>query len=317
MRVALIGTSGIAGAHIQGWKALGGEAEMAYLVDVNREAAEAARAEHFPDAEVIADWRELLERDDFDAADICTPTGFHAEMSMALHGAGRHVLSEKPLCATMAEAEQMRATIDPDGPVFMVEHRWLFEAAFMSLAEHLPALGRLHWLRMRLGHRLPLSPGIKASGALLDMGYHHVYTALYLLGPAEGVYARAATYAQEGAKDDSGLFVLSHAHGTSVLEPNFSSFGPTGLYRGIEVYGADGSALVTVAPERALWVTRDDKTAERVEWSVISGWQENVIRRFVDVCAGRAENIAGIAEGYAAMDVIDRAQQSLVDGCTH
>lgn len=317
MRVALIGTSGIAGAHIQGWKALGAEAEVAYLVDVNREAAEAARAEHFSGAEVIADWRALLERDDFDAADICTPTRFHAEMSMALHAAGRHVLTEKPLCETMVEAEQMRAAIDPDGPVFMVEHRWLFEAAFMSLAEHLPALGRLHWMRMRLGHRLPLSPGIKASGALLDMGYHHVYTALHLLGPAEGVYARAATYAQEGAKDDSGLFVLSHAHGTSVLEPNFSSFGPTGLYRGIEVYGAEGSALVTVAPERALWVTRDERTAERVEWSVTSGWQENVIRRFVDVCAGRAENIAGIDEGYAAMDVIDRAQQSLVDGCTH
>lgn len=317
MRVALIGTSGIAGAHISGWKALGDQAEMACLVDVNREAAEAAKAEHFPGAQIMENWRDLLERDDFDAADICTPTRFHAEMSIALHQAGKCVMTEKPLCETMDEAEQMREAIDPAGPAFMVEHRWLFEGPFMSLAEHIPALGRLHWMRMRLGHRLAISPGIKASGALLDMGYHHVYTALHLMGPAKGVYATAHTYAQEGAKDDSGLYVLTHEAGTSVLEPNFSSFGPVGLYRGIEVYGSEGSALVRVAPTQELWVTRDEKSVEMVPMSVTSSWGNNVVAHFRRVCLGEAENPAGIAEGYAAMQVIARAQKSLEDGCTH
>lgn len=317
MRVALIGTSGIAGAHIRGWSALGDAIEMAYLVDVNREAAEEAQREHFSGAEIIGDWRDLLERDDFDAADICTPTAFHAEMSIALHRAGKHVMTEKPLCETMEEAERMRAEIDPRDPVFMVEHRWLFEAPLQSLLAELPALGELHWMRMRLGHALDLSPGVAASGALLDMGYHHVYTALHLMGPARGVYARAGAYVQEGAKDDSGLYVLTHERGFSVLEPNFSSIGPSGLYRGIEVYGSDGSALVTVSPEAKLWVARDRKSLEEVPWSVTSSWQENVIAHFHRVCLGEAENICGIDAGYASMDVIDRAQKSLEDGCTH
>lgn len=317
MRVALIGTSGIAGAHVRGWEALGDAIEMAYLVDVNREAAEAAKAEHFPGAEILEDWRDLLDRDDFDAADVCTPTRFHAEMSMALHEAGKCVMTEKPLCETMDEAERMRETIDPDGPAFMVEHRWLFEAPFMSLQEHLAKLGDLHWTRMRLGHALDISPGIKASGALLDMGYHHVYTALHLMGPAQGVYARAATYVQEGAKDDSGLFVLTHERGTSVLEPNFSSVGPVGLYRGIEVYGNKGAAMVTVAPEQKLFVSPNRDTTEEHAWTVTSPWAVNVVERFYQVCRGDAENPCGIAEGYAAMAVIDRAQRSLADGCTH
>ncbi|MFO8080778.1 MAG: Gfo/Idh/MocA family oxidoreductase [Armatimonadota bacterium] len=317
MRVALIGTSGIAGAHIKGWTALGDAVEMAYLVDVDREAAEEAKAEHFPGAEIIADWRDLLERDDFDAADICTPTRFHAEMSIELHQAGKCVMTEKPLCETMDEADQMRATIDPDGPAFMVEHRWLFEAPFMSLLEHIPALGDLHWMRMRLGHALDISPGIKASGALLDMGYHHVYTALHLMGPAEGVYARAGTYVQEGAKNDSSLIALTHVRGQSVLEPNFSSVGPVGLYRGIEVYGSEGAAIVTVAPERKLFVSPDRNTTEEHEWTVTSPWAVNVVERFNQVCLGEAENPCGIEEGYAAMQVIDRAQKSLEDGCTH
>ena len=42
-----------------------------------------AQAEHFPGAEIVADYRDLLDRDDIDAVDICTPTAFHAEMSMA------------------------------------------------------------------------------------------------------------------------------------------------------------------------------------------------------------------------------------------
>ena len=317
MNVALIGTSGIAGAHIRGWSALGDAVEMAYLVDVNRDAAEAAKREHFPGAEIIEDWRDLLERDDFDAADICTPTRFHAEMSIALHQAGKHVLSEKPLCETMEEAQMMREQIDPRDPVFMVEHRWLYEAPLLSLMAEIPGLGELHWMRMRLGHALDITPGIKASGALLDMGYHHVYTALHLMGSAQGVYARSGTYVQEGAKDDSGLYVLSHELGFSVLEPNFSSVGPTGLYRGIEVYGSEGSAMVTVSPEEKLWVARDRSRLEEIPWSVTSSWQENVIAHFHSVCLGEAENICGIDAGYATMEVIARAQKSLDDGGTH
>ena len=317
MRVALIGTSGIAASHVGGWKALGDAIEMAYLVDVNRAAAEEAREKHFPGATILEDWRDLLERDDFDAADICTPTCFHAEMSIALHQAGKCVMTEKPLCETMDEAERMREAISPTCAAFMVEHRWLFEAPFMSLLEHLPALGRLHWMRMRLGHALDISPGVKTSGALLDMGYHHVYSALHLMGPAEGVYARTGTYVQEGAKDDSGVVVLSHARGTSVLEPNFSSVGPVGLYRGIELYGEHGAAMVTVSPEQRLWVTPDRKTLQEHEYTVKTGWGVNVIERFHRVCLGEAENPCGIVEGYATMEVIARARRSVEDGCTH
>ncbi len=316
MRVALIGTSGIAGAHINGWLALP-EHEVAYLVDVNEEAAREAKAEHFPGAEIVADYRDVLDRDDVDAVDICTPTKLHAEMSMAFHRAGKHVMCEKPLCMDIDEADEMREVISPDGPVFMVEHRWLFEAPFMSLCEHLGSLGRLHWMRMRLGHRLPLSPGIKATGALLDMGYHHVYTALRLMGPATGVYARAHDYVVAGAVDDSGLYVFTHEHGTSVLEPNFSSFGPTGLYRGIELYGETGSAMVLVAPERHLWVTTGEKSVEEMPMTVSTPWNENVVRYYTEVIARTKPNIAGIAEGYAAMDAIARAQRSVADGATH
>ncbi|MGR6919811.1 Gfo/Idh/MocA family protein [[Actinomadura] parvosata] len=53
------------------------------------------------------DWRALISRDDVDLIDVCTPGDSHAEIAVAALDAGKHVLCEKPLANTVAEAEAM------------------------------------------------------------------------------------------------------------------------------------------------------------------------------------------------------------------
>ena len=60
-------------------------------------------------AEAVTDWRELVARDDIDLIDICTPGDSHAEIAIAALEAGKHVLCEKPLANTVAEARAMVA----------------------------------------------------------------------------------------------------------------------------------------------------------------------------------------------------------------
>ncbi len=67
--------------------------------------AEAAARWEWPEHTV--DWREAVERDDIDAIDICTPGDTHAEIALAALAAGKHVLCEKPLANTVAEAQEM------------------------------------------------------------------------------------------------------------------------------------------------------------------------------------------------------------------
>ena len=76
------------------------------------EAARPARA----GSPTETDWRALVERDDIDLVDICTPGDTHAEIAIAALEAGKHVLCEKPLANTVAEAEAMTAAAERPRP---------------------------------------------------------------------------------------------------------------------------------------------------------------------------------------------------------
>jgi len=112
LRVAMIGYGFMGAAHSQGWRTaprvfdLPAEPEMAVVVGRNAEAV-AAAAQKWGWAESATDWREVVARDDIDVVDIVTPGDTHAEIAIAALEAGKHVLCEKPLANTVAEAEAM------------------------------------------------------------------------------------------------------------------------------------------------------------------------------------------------------------------
>jgi predicted dehydrogenase len=108
----MIGYGFMGAAHSQGWRTaprvfdLPAESEMAVVVGRNAEAV-AAAAPKWGWAESATDWREVVARDDIDVVDIVTPGDTHAEIAIAALEAGKHVLCEKPLANTVAEAEAM------------------------------------------------------------------------------------------------------------------------------------------------------------------------------------------------------------------
>jgi predicted dehydrogenase len=114
VRVAMIGHAFMGGTHSLAWRTVNRAfdlplvARMAVLCghDPARAAAAASRLGW---AESSADWREVVARDDVDLVDICTPGDSHAAVAIAALAAGKHVLCEKPLANTVAEAEAMVA----------------------------------------------------------------------------------------------------------------------------------------------------------------------------------------------------------------
>src|SRR5215216_3074385 len=112
--IGMVGYAFMGAAHSQAWRSaprffdLPLTPAMTALCGRNAEAVEAAAAKLGWNS-VETDWRKLLTRDDIQLIDVCTPGDSHAEIAIAALEAGKHVLCEKPLANTVAEAEAMTA----------------------------------------------------------------------------------------------------------------------------------------------------------------------------------------------------------------
>jgi predicted dehydrogenase len=114
LRVAMVGYAFMGAAHSQAWRTVNHVYDLPAPVRMQvlsgRSAtAVAAAAGRLGWAEHTDDWRTLLKRDDVDLIDICAPGDVHAEIAIAALAAGKHVLCEKPLANSVAEARSMVA----------------------------------------------------------------------------------------------------------------------------------------------------------------------------------------------------------------
>ncbi|MFB7938430.1 Gfo/Idh/MocA family protein [Streptomyces sp. NPDC056049] len=216
--VGLIGYAFMGAAHSQGWRTAGRVFDLplrpvlAAVAGRDRAAVRAAAARHGW-AAAETDWRRLIARDDVQLVDICTPGDRHAEIAVAALDAGKHVLCEKPLANTVAEAEAMAEAAErarSRGQVAMVGFNYRRVPA-LALARRLVEEGRVGALRhVRLTYLqdwlvdpdFPLTWRLErqhaGSGALGDLGAHIVDLAQFLAGePLVGVSAQLETFVRE------------------------------------------------------------------------------------------------------------------------
>src|SRR5215213_12039530 len=112
--VAMIGYAFMGAAHSQGWRNAHRFFDLPARPKLNvicgrSEAATRDAAGRLGWAGWTTDWRDVLDRDDIQVVDICTPGDTHAEIALAALAAGKHVLCEKPLANSVAEAREMAA----------------------------------------------------------------------------------------------------------------------------------------------------------------------------------------------------------------
>jgi predicted dehydrogenase len=174
--------------------------------------------------EAATDWRTVVRRPDIDLVDVCTPGDSHAEIAIAAAEAGKHVLCEKPLANSLADAERMLAAVEKAGVAHMICHNYRRIPAVM-LAKQLIAEGALGEIRHYRGTYLqdwmsdPAAPfnwrldrEKAGSGALGDIASHSIDLARYLVGEITEVSADLTTFVKsrrsaggakaEGAKAD-------------------------------------------------------------------------------------------------------------------
>ncbi len=156
--------------------------------------------------EVATDWQEVVTRPDIDLIDIATPNILHAPIALAAAAAGKMILCEKPLAASLADARVMTAAVGRAGVANMVwfNYRRVPAIAFARDLIERGAIGRLFHYRATYLQEWgndptrpitwKLSRAEAGSGANGDLNSHLVDTALWLAGPITEVSALMTTF---------------------------------------------------------------------------------------------------------------------------
>jgi predicted dehydrogenase len=215
LRVGMVGYAFMGAAHAQAWRNahrffdLPLTPELIAVAGRNPEAVSAA-AERLGFASTETDWHKLVERDDIDLVDICTPGDSHAEIAIAALHAGKHVLCEKPLANTVEEAGQMvtAASSAVERGVWAMCGFTYRRTPALALARQLVEAGRIGPVRQVRAQYLQdwlhdpdapmtwrLDKTKSGSGALGDLGAHLVDTTQWLTGQSiTGVSAILETF---------------------------------------------------------------------------------------------------------------------------
>lgn len=218
---------------------------------------------------VETDWRKLVERDDIDAIDICTPNSSHRDIALAAARAGKMVLCEKPLAMNGAEAREMTEAVERASAPNLVwfNYRRVPAIALAKQTVEEGRLGTVFHYRAQYLQDWTISPDLPMGGATLwrldadeagagvtgDLISHSVDTALWLNGPIASVVGMTEVFVKERAVqdnpaqrraitiDDACQFLCRFANGSLGLFESTRYARGRKNYNTMEMNGADGS----------------------------------------------------------------------------
>jgi len=205
------------------------------------------------------DWRKLIERDDIDAVDICTPNDTHAEIAIAAAKAGKVILCEKPLARNLEESQVMVDAIEAAGVKNTVWYNYRRIPA-VTLAKNIiesGKLGKIYHYRANflqdwtINENLPqggealwrMDAAVAGSGVVGDLLSHCVDTAIWLNGGIKEVSGMTETFVKERMHQLTGKVEQVHIDDACSFFCKFNN-GSLGLFESTR-YARGHKALYT------------------------------------------------------------------------
>lgn len=343
-RVGVIGAGSIAQSHLTAYAA-NPDVELIAVADMNLERARSV-ADAFGAARAYADPHELLADDQIDGVSICTWNNTHAAWAIAAIEAGKHVLVEKPIARTLAEAEEIQKIAEEHDRVVQVGFVRRHSPNCQVLKSFVDAdeLGEIYYARASCIRRVG-NPGgwfadkeISGGGPLLDIGIHVLDLCWYLMGSPKVVSVSGNTYDKLGSRgnvttmprykaadydpskntvEDLANAVIRFENGASLLLDCSYSLHATQDSIAVSVHGDKGGAELEPALHIA---TEMHDSVVNIEPQIASRTFEfgvgfaNEIQNFVDASLGRAESIAPAWHGVEIARILEAIYASAESG---
>lgn len=309
----LVGCGRIAQTHLE---ALVGtsDCKLAGVADVREDAAKSVAAQY--ECQAHGDYRHLLDGP-LDAVVICTPPATHFEIAGFFLDHGVHVLCEKPLAVTSAEAEGIVAKAASADRLLMMASKFryvddvikakgivdsgilgnviLFENVFCSKVD----------MRERWNSRRAVGGG----GVLVDNGTHSVDIARYLLGPIVKVQAEEGRRTQDlDVEDTCRLYFRAAAGAMGAIDLSWSIHKERDAY--VEIFGPEGVLSIG-------WKGSKYRQSEKLQWVTFGTGYDKAsafsrqLRNFIGSVRGREAPLISAEDSLESVRVIEAAYRSL------
>lgn len=214
LRTAIIGCGGIAnGKHMPALRATK-VCDMVAFCDIIEERAIAAKnAYGTADSKVYTDYNELLKDKSIDVVHVCTPNSSHAPITIAALHADKHVLCEKPMAKTAAEAKAMLDAANETGKKLSIgyQNRYTPESLYMKRVAEAGELGEAYYAKAyALRRRGVPTWGVfmdeekQGGGPLIDIGTHALDLTLWVMNNHKPKYVVGTTYNKLAKQTDTG-----------------------------------------------------------------------------------------------------------------
>ena len=214
--------------------------------------------------------QEMLNREQLDVVNICTPSGLHGELACQIMRSGRHIIVEKPLEIRLPAIEEMLSVQRAHHVKLAVISQHRFDAAAQQVhklvEEH--AFGKLvlgnvivPWWRSQAYYDSGAWRGtwqLDGGGILMNQSIHSIDLLQWFMGPVRSVYAYTNTLLHRMETEDVAVAVLRFTNGSLG-----TISATTGAYPGVttrvEIFGNQGSAIIEDDKLAYLHLARNDR----------------------------------------------------------
>lgn len=222
LKVGIVGITGIAGIHIPAWLE-NDQVKLVALCDIDKKELEKQARELAID-NTFTDYKDMLQMEELDVIDICTPNYLHSVIAVDAFKQGKHVFCEKPDAISVEEALKMKEASEKADKLLMVmrNNRFLESSLFLKRYIDKDNLGEIYaakcgWIRKR---GIPGRGGwfttksLSGGGPLIDLGVHMIDLVIWLMGNPRPVSVVGSVFNKftdfekltYPAKADKGIF---------------------------------------------------------------------------------------------------------------
>ena len=306
IKVGIIGCGGIAnGKHMPSIKTVK-EVEMVAFCDLIEErAVEAAKKFGTPDAKVYTDYKELLKDESIVAVHVCTPNRSHSFISIDAMEAGKHVICEKPMAKTYAEAKAMYEASVRTGKILTIgyQSRWRGDSMYLKRCCENGELGEIYYARaVALRRRAVPTWGVflnefeQGGGPLIDIGTHSLDLTLLMMNNYKPKMVVGTKYKKLGDQKNAANAWGDWDPEKFTVED--SAFGFVVMENGATVSVESSWALNIADPHEAMTVVCGDKGGA----DMFDGLRINFVKNGRQVIENPSFDAGGVAFYEGASD---------------